>query len=79
MAGSISTLSIEPDVKTQLDTKAPLDAPILTGNPLAPTQSAGNNTTRIATTAFVTEAVASINVEVDAFSDQFFLGTQIWS
>ena len=79
MAGSISTLSIEPDVKTQLDTKAPLASPTLTGNPLAPTQSAGNNTTRIATTAFVTEAVASINVEVDAFSDQFFLGTQIWS
>lgn len=80
MAGSISTLSIEPDVKTQLDTKAPLASPTFTGNPLAPTQSAGNNTTRIATTAFVTEAVASINVEVvDAFSDQFFLGTQIWS
>ena len=79
MAGSISTLSIEPDVITQLDTKAPLASPTLTGNPLAPTQSAGNNTTRIATTAFVTEAVASINVEVDAFSDQFFLGTQIWS
>ena len=79
MAGSISTLSIEPDVKTQLDTKAPLASPTLTGNPLAPTQSAGNNTTRIATTAFVTEAVASINVEVNAFSDQFFLGTQVWS
>jgi hypothetical protein len=75
MAGSISTLSIEPDVKTQLDTKAPLASPTLTGSPLAPTQTAGDNTTKIATTAFVTSAVAS----VDAFSDQFFIGTQIWS
>ncbi len=79
MAGSISTLSIEPDVKTQLDTKAPLADPSLTGNPLAPTQSAGNNTTRIATTAFVTNAVATGVASVDAFSDQFFIGTQIWS
>ena len=31
----------------------------LTGVPTAPTQSAGNNTTRIATTAFVTTAVAN--------------------
>ncbi len=32
----------------------------LTGNPTAPTQAVGNNTTRIATTAFVTAAVAGI-------------------
>lgn len=38
--------------------KAPLASPALTGNPTAPTQTAGNNTTRLATTAFVTTAVA---------------------
>lgn len=39
-------------------------SPTLTGNPLAPTQTAGNNTTRIATTAFVTTAVAAVTVPV---------------
>lgn len=38
---------------------APLASPALTGNPTAPTQTAGNNTTRIATTAFVTAAIAA--------------------
>lgn len=33
---------------------APLASPALTGNPTAPTQAAGNNSTRLATTAFVT-------------------------
>ena len=40
---------------------APLASPNLTGNPTAPTQNAGNNTTRIATTAFVTTAVSDLN------------------
>lgn len=39
-----------------LDTYAPLASPALTGNPTAPTQSPGNDSTRLATTAFV-EAV----------------------
>jgi hypothetical protein len=39
--------------QTALDLKAPLASPGLTGTPTAPTQSAGNNTTRLATTAFV--------------------------
>lgn len=38
---------------------APLASPALTGNPTAPTQTAGNDTTRLATTAFVTAAVAA--------------------
>ena len=43
-------------IQTQLGTKAGLASPSFTGNPVAPTQSAGNDTTRIATTAFVQEA-----------------------
>ncbi len=39
--------------------KAPLASPTLTGTPLAPTATAGTNTTQIATTAFVTAAVSS--------------------
>lgn len=37
---------------------APLASPALTGTPTAPTQSAGNNSTRIATTAYADAAVA---------------------
>lgn len=43
-----------------LEEKAPLVSPALTGNPTAPTQAVGNNTTRIATTAFVTTAVSAL-------------------
>lgn len=42
-----------------LSLAAPLASPPLTGNPTAPTQVAGNNSTRIATTAFVTAAIAA--------------------
>jgi hypothetical protein len=41
-----------------LAAKAPLASPALTGTPTAPTASAGTNTTQLATTAFVTAAVA---------------------
>lgn len=40
-------------LQTALDAKAPLANPALTGNPTAPTQSTGNNSTRLANTAFV--------------------------
>jgi len=46
-------------IQTQMDTKAPLASPTLTGTPLAPTATAGTNTTQVATTAFVTSAVTS--------------------
>ena len=40
-------------------TRAPLASPTFTGTPKAPTAAAGTNTTQIATTAFVTSAVAA--------------------
>ena len=43
--------------QTALDAKATLASPALTGNPTAPTQSAGDSSTKIATTAFVTSAI----------------------
>ncbi len=46
-------------LQTALDAKAPLASPTFTGVPLAPTATAGNNTTQVATTAFVTNAVTS--------------------
>lgn len=39
--------------------RAPVNSPAFTGTPTAPTASAGTNTTQIATTAFVTAAVAA--------------------
>lgn len=42
-----------------LDLKANLASPALTGNPTAPTQTAGNNSTRLATTAYADSAVAA--------------------
>lgn len=43
-----------------LDLKANLNSPTLTGTPLAPTASTSNNTTQIATTAFVQAQKANI-------------------
>jgi hypothetical protein len=45
--------SFASSVTSSLGLKAPLASPALTGNPTAPTQAASNNSTRIATTAFV--------------------------
>jgi hypothetical protein len=45
---------------TALDSYAPLNSPELTGSPLATTASAGDNSTRIATTEFVATSFAPI-------------------
>jgi hypothetical protein len=42
-----------------LDLKAPLASPALTGSPTAPTQTAGDSSTKIATTAFSAAAIAA--------------------
>ena len=47
-------------LQTALDAKAPLASPDLTGNPTAPTQTAGNNSTRIATTAYTDTAISNL-------------------
>lgn len=48
------------NMATTLAAYAKLASPALSGTPTAPTQAAGNNSTRIATTAFVTTAVAAL-------------------
>jgi hypothetical protein len=47
---------------------APLASPDLTGNPTAPTQTAGNDSTRIATTAFLTAAIIAARPAVGEVS-----------
>jgi hypothetical protein len=47
-------------IQGQIDLKAPLASPTLTGTPLAPTAAAGTNNTQIATTAYADAAVAAL-------------------
>jgi hypothetical protein len=47
---------------TTFNNKAPLASPVFTGDPQAPTPTAGDNDTSIATTAFVSNAVAAIGI-----------------
>jgi hypothetical protein len=47
-------------MSTSMALKAPLNSPAFTGTPTAPTQTAGNNTTRVATTAFVATALNNL-------------------
>lgn len=59
------------NLSTDLAAKAPLASPVFTGNPTAPTPTAGDNDTSIATTAFVQTA------KVDATVAEFIRDT-IW-
>lgn len=60
-------------IQTQLDAKAPLASPALTGVPSSPTASPGTNTTQIATTAFVvtaaTDSAAGVQANLTAHID----------
>ncbi len=47
-------------IQTAINSKANTNSPTLTGVPLAPTASAGTNTTQIATTQFVTTASSTL-------------------
>jgi hypothetical protein len=56
-------VGVTADVQTQLDAKAPLASPALTGTPTAPTASPATSTTQLASTAFVQAAIASVNAQ----------------
>ena len=53
-----------------LAAKAPLASPSLTGTPTAPTAAAGTDTTQIATTEFVQDALADISIDADPYAVQ---------
>ena len=48
------------NIAVAIETKANLASPALTGTPTAPTASGGNNTTQVATTAFVNAALQAL-------------------
>ena len=56
-SASDTAIASEKAIRTELDLKAPLASPKLTGTPTAPTAATGTNTTQIATTAFVQDAI----------------------
>ena len=60
-------------IQTQIDTKAPLASPNLTGIPTAPTAASNTNTTQIATTAYVqteiTELIAGAPGTLDTLNE----------
>ena len=56
---SLDGASSTETMQSQMDDKAPLASPALTGTPTAPTPTAGDSSTQIATTAFVGTQVAS--------------------
>lgn len=62
------TVSQITDIAT---TYAPLASPALTGNPTAPTPTAGDNDTSIATTAFVVSAIGSVGFTQAAADSRF--------
>lgn len=69
----LSTEDFTTALKTKLDDidlskYAPLENPVLTGTPEAPTAGAGTNSTQIATTAFVSTAVANALASITGIS-----------
>lgn len=62
IAGASSAFDTLAEVEAALALKAPLASPALTGTPTAPTAAGGTNTTQIATTQFVTSAVAAVDL-----------------
>ena len=72
LANTISGKADAADVYTKteannlLDAKAPLASPALTGTPTAPTANEGDNSTAIATTAFVKNAVDGVKSDLAA-------------
>src|SRR5271157_5118161 len=59
--GSSATYALADHVHPSDTARAPLASPAFTGNPTAPTQSAGNNSTRLATTAYLDTKLGSAN------------------
>lgn len=53
------------DITVVDSTKAPLESPALTGTPTAPTPTAGDNSTKVATTAFVKAKSEAVSIGVN--------------
>lgn len=69
-------------ITNALAAKAALDSPTFTGTPAAPTAAPGTDSTQIATTGFVTAALASVDtgpvVSVSSTQPGSFDGGDLW-
>jgi hypothetical protein len=65
-------------IQAQLDAKAGLASPTFTGNPVAPTQTTGNNSTRIATTAFVEASTPYASQTVKGMAKMWVSGGNLY-
>jgi hypothetical protein len=72
---AITEIRLSPEINPPDPTKASIASPTFTGTPAAPTASGGTNTTQIATTAFVTSAVASGVTGYALLASPTFTGT----
>ena len=59
VTSAIATGPVSSLTQTALDLKAPLASPAFTGTPIAPTPSASDNSTKVATTAYVDSAISA--------------------
>lgn len=66
-------------VQTELDGKANLASPALTGTPSAPTAGIGTNSTQLATTAYVDRVAPTSSNFVDLITDQTIAGDKKFS
>lgn len=62
-------------IQTQMDLKAPLASPALTGAPTAPTPGTGDNSTKIATTEFVVTAALTASLPGQTDKAAYLLST----
>lgn len=61
-----SVINLSNSINTLLAAKASLASPVFTGTPSAPTPAVGNNSTQVATTAFIASAIAGIQANLNA-------------
>lgn len=61
-SGTRSLTTVIESIYAIIGTKAPLASPAFTGTPTAPTPASGDNSTKVATTAFVQAAISGISV-----------------
>lgn len=78
------TAGVTSAIQTQLNTKAPLASPALTGTPTVPTATVGTNTTQVASTAFVAASVGVANsplvkTALNASGDPPIYGVRAWA
>ena len=76
LAGGVTTAEMghlagtTSDIQTQFNSKAPIASPTFTGTASAPTASANDNTTKIATTAYVQTELGAYGADTATFTNK---------